>query len=237
MSLFPKTFMKRNICIFLSLVMISGLSIAQKRTLDHDDFTEISLGIPGTVYISQGTSHKVVVDCDDEIYDRIEIVKSGDRLSIRNESRSNRIGFRRSDLDIYVTIVDLEKLSLSGSGVIKSEGNIDVEDLRLIISGSGKIDLEVSGEEISIGISGSGEILLEGEADRGDINISGSGDLYAEDLNLNTFEATISGGGNCRVNVEKEITANISGSGDVYYSGNPDKVISNSSGSGKIRKN
>ena len=59
----------------------------------------------------------------------------------------------------------------------------------------------------------------------GSARISGSGKVKAEDLQVNDFEARISGSGNVYISVIEEITANISGSGSVYYAGDPDRVI------------
>ena len=103
----------------LSLTLIAFVfSIsAQKRTLEYSDFSEISLGVPGTLYVKQGNTDEIIVDCDDDVFDEIEFELRGDRLVIKNERNWNwRNSFRKSDLDIYVTMRDIERLSLSGSG-------------------------------------------------------------------------------------------------------------------------
>ena len=96
--------------------------------------------------------------------------------------------------------------------------------------------MNTDAEDVTIDISGSGTVVLEGKGDDGDIEISGSGTLYAEDFSTHTFQIEISGSGKCEVNVSQTLDADISGSGSVYYKGNPEKVRSNISGSGRVRR-
>jgi len=98
------------------------------------------------------------------------------------------------------------------------------------------MDLDIDSDDLETKISGSGSIVLAGDANDASARISGSGKVKAEGLSVKTFEARISGSGSCYITVEEEIEASISGSGSVYYAGDPNRVISNSSGSGKVRK-
>ena len=213
------------------------LSFGQKRTIDVSSFSELSLGIPATLYLKQGSSESVEIECDDEIFDKIEVEQRSDELVIKKEGKWNwNDGWRKSEVTIYVTMKEIEEISVSGSGNIESKGTLKTEDLRLAISGSGDMELDIESDDLDLRISGSGSLSLNGEAKEAEAKISGSGKVKAEDLSVNIFEASISGSGSCYITATDEVNANISGSGSVYYAGNPDKVRSNSSGSGKIRK-
>lgn len=222
----------------ISLLLLSIIALhasAQKRTIDVSDFSELSLGIPGILYLTQGSDEKVEIDCSDSVFEKIEFEMKGDRLHIRNENWRN--GFKNSDVKVYVTMKDIEHIGVSGSGTIESTNTINTDELTLAISGSGDMELNAKAEEVSFRISGSGSIKMDGSAEQADARISGSGKVRADDFSVRIFEASISGSGNCYITASEEINAKISGSGSVYYSGDPDKLISNSSGSGKIRKN
>ncbi len=228
--------MKTLITLLLSIT-ISIPAFSQKRMVDVGNFSELSLGIAGTVYLKQGSTNKVEIECDDDIYDEIEFELRGDRLVIKKEGDWNwGNGWRKSEVDIYVTMKTIEGLSVSGSGLIEGQGKFETEDIKLSVSGSGDMELELESDEMELRISGSGSIRLGGNAQEAEARISGSGKVKAEDLTVKVFSARISGSGSCYVNATDEIEASISGSGSVYYSGNPDRVISNSSGSGKVRK-
>ena len=227
----------KTLATFLSFSLLACFAFGQKRTVEVGSFTELSLGVSAKLYVKQGSNEKLEIECDDDIFDRIEFDKVGDRLSIRKEGRWNwRDGWRNGDVTIYVTMKEIERLSVSGSGAMEGEGTIDVGVLDLAVSGSGDMDLAIVGDELEIKISGSGSIQLAGTADGAEARISGSGKIKAEDLEVNSLEASISGSGSCYIAVKEEIEARISGSGSIYYSGNPSKINSNSSGSGKLKK-
>ncbi|NNF18253.1 MAG: DUF2807 domain-containing protein, partial [Flavobacteriaceae bacterium] len=69
-----------------------------------------------------------------------------------------------------------------------------------------------------------------------EIRMSGSGDLDAFDLEADDVEVQVSGSADVEVTANKSLKANVSGSGDIRYKGNPKKVDSRKSGSGDITK-
>lgn len=228
--------MKTLTTLILSII-IALPSFGQKRTVDVNNFTELSLGISGTVYLKQGSSNKVEIECDDDIFEEIEFEMRGDRLVIKKEGKWNwSNGWRRSEVDIYITMKSIEALAVSGSGYIESDGELNTEDIKLSVSGSGDMELDVDSDEMDLRISGSGSIRLNGTAEEAEARISGSGRVKAEDLTVKYFEARISGSGSCYITATDEIDASISGSGSVYYSGEPKRINSSSSGSGKVRR-
>lgn len=223
--------------IYLAAMMIVTSIAAQKTEIDVDDFSELTFGTSGVLYLSQGSENKVVVDADEDVLDKIDFDQRGDRLVIRN--RNNRgwnRGWGRNELKVYVTMRDISAITLSGSGPIYSETRLKTDDLEVELSGSGSMELEVESRDLEIGISGSGSIEIEGSGEDVYAKISGSGKIKADDLEVKSLDARISGSGNIYMTVEDEIEASISGSGNVYYKGNPDRVINSASGSGKIRR-
>lgn len=153
--------------------------------------------------------------------------------------------FKTEDLDLNVSgsgslsmEVDAKgdiEADVSGSGDIDLKGTCD--SYNSDVSGSGKVRLSATIQQrATFGVSGSGKIEASGSADYVKTNISGSGKILAADLQTNRCEIRISGSGNVEINVKNELDANITGSGSVSYRGNPNKVNSHASGSGKVRK-
>jgi len=217
--------------IFLLMVSIS--SFGQKQTRNVSSFTGISVGVAANVYITTGGSHKVVLEGDEDILDRIETSVKNDRLVIKSRNNSWWKN-SRDKVTIYISVKEIEYLSLGGSGKIFSENTINADRLRLTVSGSGDMQLDINVRELDQGISGSGDIELKGRAQDVGTTISGSGSLKAEELVADNYEVRISGSGKCRIHAKKEIDARVSGSGSIYYKGDPN-IRSNISGSGKIR--
>ena len=124
---------------------------------------------------------------------------------------------------------------VSGSGDIVLKGKC--KNFNSDVSGSGKVDLNMAiASEAEFGISGSGKILASGSASVVKAHISGSGKVLAANLTTDRCDIRISGSGDVEINVQTELDANISGSGTVSYKGNPSKVNSHASGSGKVSK-
>ena len=235
--MFKYNAMKESSFIFLILcfALISTESFAQKQKRQVDGFDEISLGISGDLYLRQGSQTNLELEGDsDELDDIITEVK-GNALVIKYKNNV-RWGFRRDRVTIYLTMPEISVVSLGGSGKIIGENTIESDNLSLSVSGSGRIELEIEADELEQKISGSGSISVSGNADRADISISGSGNLDALDLEVDACVVKISGSGRCKIYVGDSLEANISGSGSVYYKGDPDKIRSNVSGSGKVRK-
>ena len=146
------------------------------------------------------------------------------------------------------------KLNVSGSGSLKAE--MDVADVDADVSGSGDMTLkgkcksfnsDVSGSgsiELNaviagvadFDISGSGEIEASGSSQSVKAEITGSGKVLAANLVTDKCNVRISGSGDVEINVKSELDARISGSGTVGYKGDPARVNSDASGSGKVRK-
>ena len=221
---------KINLCFLLS----AAESFGQKQKRQVGDFDKISLGIAADLYLKQGSPTSLELEGDtDDLEDIVTEVKNDELLIRYKNDRSWRFG--RDRVTIYLTMQDIASVSLGGSGKIIGENSIEADDLTLSVSGSGRIELKIEADDLEQKISGSGSISISGEADRAEISISGSGNVEGLDLEVDHCVVKISGSGRCKISVGDSLEANISGSGSVYYKGDPDRLISNVSGSGKVR--
>ena len=218
--------------ISITLLLTTILSYGQEKDeRDVSSFSGISLGIAGDLYLTQGSSQKVVVQAEKNM-DEIETVVRDGVLRIKTDNWNSRI----KGVKIWITMSEVESLNVSGSGTILAETPVESDELGLRVSGSGKIKIpELSADEIDVSISGSGDIFLSGTVDEMDIRISGSGAVYAENLEVDECGIRISGSGDCSIGATDELEASISGSGKVTYFGNP-RIDARVSGSGKVRK-
>jgi len=222
--------------LILLFATITVLPAQDRRSIDVSGFDEIGLGGSGTLYVRQGNSFNVEFEGSDEVFERMKFEVRGDRLHIGQKSGSWWSGWKGGSYSVYITLPELDGLSVSGSGEIESNGTFKTEDLDLAVSGSGKIRLSSNSANVEISISGSGEIELTGSGNSIDAHISGSGTIDARDFKVRNLDARISGSGDVYANASESIESRISGSGNIYYTGNPKHLNNNSSGSGKIRK-
>ena len=85
-------------------------------------------------------------------------------------------------------------------------------------------------------ISGSGKIKVSGNANNSRLKVSGSGVFAAPELVTSSSDVHVSGSGDAKINANDKITAGISGSGSVNYTGAVKNISTTKSGSGSISR-
>lgn len=231
---------KINVYRFASIFMILSIfmnfqALAQgteERKLPA--FSELNLAISADVILIQGSTQKVEIQASEKQLKLIETEVNNGKLTIK---WSQSFVTHTEGIKIYITMVDIKALRVSGSGDILTKGKINAGDVTLSISGSGNIKVDdLKAENIHSAISGSADIYLGGTspANSLEISISGSGDFTASDLAVKNIDVAVSGSGNCRIYATESIKARISGSGDVYYRGSA-TIDAKVSGSGSVQ--
>ncbi len=142
----------------------------------------------------------------------------------------------KEGIHITVPVESINAVSLSGSGDIVGKKTIKTTNFNTSMSGSGDITLDLDASSISASMSGSGDINLSGTTTDLNVTISGSGDIKAYELEADNVDANVSGSADIKVTANQRLKARVSGSGDIHYKGNPEKVDAKTSGSGDITK-
>jgi hypothetical protein len=210
----------------------NGNIITEQRQIDS--FDEIELSMDADVHLTQSSSYSVSVTASENLMNVIKTEVHGSTLCI--ETKSNKC-IHDGDIDVYVTMPDLSKIKLSGSGNINCATPFNTNNLELTISGSGNINMDsLSAVNCFMNISGSGNMQLNGASSgqHQEIKISGSGNVNTLNHSFNSVDVSISGSGSASVWAVSDLKTNISGSGDVIYKGNP-IITSSNSGSGSVR--
>lgn len=229
--------MKLHIALILALPLVlascfrdAGVLITEDRTVGS--FTSIDMAGSGRLLITQDTTYQVRIEAGDRLMNYIETeVVNGE---LRIGERWNR--FRDwKPVRIYVSAAYLEGLSLTGSGEITGNG-FTATDLDLLLSGSGRIYVEADPQHTTAVISGSGLIDITGDTDYLNVGITGSGHFNGQSFPARIADVSITGSGNATVTVSEELTAAITGSGNINYYGNPPVVDTRITGSGNIRR-
>lgn len=234
--------MRTKLVTFLALIslFVCTKSLkAENETREVEAFSEISLRVAATVYLEQGETQSVeIIAKNSTLEDLITEVK-GRELIIRFPNRNFFWqDFNPGKIDIYITVPEIDALSISGSGDIKNDSPIKSRILNLAVSGSGDILLDnIEAERVSASISGSGDIDMKGAGKSEDlsVSISGSGDFKGIDFAADDVNVRIAGSGGASVFAEKNLNVRIAGSGDVVYKGYPlvDQAIV---GSGDVKE-
>lgn len=207
----------------------SGDIVSEEITVD--DFQQISFEVAGNVTLIEAAEQKVVIETHENLIGQVNTSLRDDTWNIRF-IRCIR-NYDRFNVTIYTP--QIKGINLSGSGNITSEGSIPSDGLVVLLSGSGNILHETTTDIITADISGSGNIILSGSIDTQNFAISGSGGINGFNLEGKAGDVTISGSGNCEVNVSETLTVRITGSGSVFYKGDP-TLDSTITGSGQVIK-
>jgi hypothetical protein len=204
---------------FTVMLLISVAASAQNReTRKVDTFTKISFRVPGKLYLRQGSPQKVEIEGKSDILKEIETEVEGSRLVIGKEGKYLNWDWDNDEkVNVYITVANIDGLSVSGSGDLIGQNKFTAADLDLNVSGSGSLTIEVDATgEVEADVSGSGDLQMKGRCKSFDSDVSGSGSV--------TLNAAIA----------QTADFGVSGSGKIYASGSSESVKTSISGSGKV---
>ncbi len=206
-----------------------------KETRPLSSFDRVHLSCSVEVIVVKGDSFSIRIEGERNLIEVLETDVKGGELNIHyplfKDVRATK------PLRCWVTTSDVSEVSNSGSGRIQSEDRFKNPSMSFHNSGSGRIEWKLAADEVHIGTSGSGHIQLKGQARELECSVSGSGKVEAGDLEVqNRSDIHISGSGSCTIATNGVIQGRISGSGGIYYKGNPGNVDVTHSGSGRAHK-
>jgi Putative auto-transporter adhesin, head GIN domain len=211
----------------------NGNVVTEKRSTTEYD--EIRLSGSFDVNLVVGKEGEIVVQAEENLLPYIKVEVEGNQLKIYQEKDVNLQSSRSKTILITVPFDKISAIALSGSGDVNSKNPIKTTYFVATLSGSGNINLEFDADSIETKLSGSGDIILKGTTNKLISKTSGSGDVSANKLNAKEVECGISGSGTINVFCTESLKARISGSGDIFYYGNPKISDTKVSGSGTIK--
>ena len=229
----------------------NGVVITQERTMGSFDRVESDGDFQ--VYIYPGDEVFVEVEADENLMSHIVTRVYNDELII--ETRHRDCIRSSGPVRITVTTPELNSVDLNGSGKIWCDSIVsgsfaaDLDGsgtIQLVYLDASSFDAEVSGsgsmriagifDQTRATIDGSGEIVLSGESVNTDYNVTGSGKISGNNMLTSNCYVDISGSGSVSAWVTDLLDVEISGSGNVYYYGEPPVVNTHISGSGQVIK-
>ena len=201
------------------------------------DYDRIAVSGWFDVDLVSGNEGEITLQGEENLLEYIITEVKDGKLVIKTEKGVNlKSSSWKSEIRITVPVQSISSVSMSGSGDIVGKTKIKSDKFSTAMSGSGDITLDIESNSLSASMSGSGDITLSGTTKDFDATISGSGDIEAYNLEADNVSATVSGSADIQVTAKKSIKARVSGSGDISYRGNPEKVDTKTSGSGDISK-
>jgi hypothetical protein len=192
--------------------MIYGSGKMKTEVRPVGKFDSVRVSVPANVLIERTGAEGLSLTADDNLLPILESEVSDGTLQL---SVAKGTSFAGRTPIIRITVADLRKLDVEGSGAVKAS----------------KLD----GSALSLTVSGSGNIRLAGTSDNLAVVVDGSGSVAAAELQSKRAKVVVRGSGEATVNARDELDATIMGSGSVDYLGSP-KLASSVFGSGSINQ-
>jgi len=223
----------KNLLVLVFLLIGSILYAQESETRNVGSFRGIKSSTGIDVYLKRGDKESVRVEVSGTDIKNVITQVSGDYLKIQMaEGRYNRT----RTVKVYVTYVELTKLSCSSASSIYAEETIKTRSLSLSASSAGSIDIGVDVESLVVGVSSAAEVELRGKAKRVEMEASSAAEISGYDLETQEADISASSAGSIRISVSQKIDARASSGADIRYRGSPMKTNTNSSSGGSVKK-
>lgn len=230
--------MKHIIVIIIIIALIScseydcitGNNNYVETTKEPGDFENVVNSFPGTLTLKKGSS-LVKYSIESNIENFLDVEVSNGTLKF---SQHDEQCFDSHGVDFEVFSHKFKELKNNGSANWTSE--FLVFDPKIVSNGSGYIALVGKSENQSVILSGSGDVDLSAMPTQNiSVRNNASGSVRA--TARNNANVVLNGAGNVEIDsLIGELNAEINGSGNLIYSGNPSNIIIRNSGSGKLIK-
>lgn len=199
---------------------------------DHTVTTFDKMTVKGSidVDVTYGTTPSVRIEADENLHGRVTVTVVNDMLDISVDG--NNVDFTK--LKAHVVMPSITALTTYGSGDAKIGNGFSATAVDVRSYGSGNINfVGLDADRLNVKIQGSGNVSVTGVVDENNCTIQGSGDFTAANCPSRQSAIAVFGSGNADVSVSNLLYADIYGSGDIAYHGNPE-VRQKVSGSGRI---
>lgn len=206
-----------------------GEIITETRTVS--EFDELDIEGQAEVFLMQGLEQSIKISIDSNLMEYVKTDVSGSKLKIYEDKCLEEI----SEFKIFIAAKNLSKLTINGS--IKLAGDSIFRTNKLIIKSenSGAVNLNLDVEDLDVDTKGSGLLKIKGRAANFDIDMEGAGSIEAFGFPSKNVNVDITDAGTCEISVSENLTGEVSGSGKLFYKGNPKKVNTNNTGTGIIQ--
>lgn len=223
------TIMKKELISIMLMVLVSLTLGAQvsRHEIQVGNFSRFSLiDNINVVYRCNADSAGIaVIECTPEVLQGLMFnLNSNGRLTLQVDDVLEKQGGLPT-LTLYSS--SLEEIGNAGDSVLRVSGLSPMKEFKARVVDNGKIilrDVRASKLELQI-LSGKGKLIADGSCDNLDIKLVGTGEIQADKVDATNVKCRIIGTGSVGCNVlGGELKVSGSGTGKVYYKGNPSKV-------------
>lgn len=231
--------------ILMIVLMLGILSVSYSQNIVYDENAEVrqvesfhSIKVNGgiTVYLSQSAESGVAVSTDDgKNLNKIRTEVVNGVLNIYPEPGFwNTFNLGNKKVRAYVSLVNLNRLELSGGSIVKTADPIKVETLKMEINGGSILNGNFIGKSLYAEISGGSIVEFKGSFSTASLEANG-GSIIKGNAEYQDCVIEANGGSIVDITATKTLSVEANGGSIVKYDG--DAVVKNiESNSGSIVK-
>jgi len=212
---------------------VSGSGNIKIENRNVSDFKAISLSLPATVELRQGTTEGLTIETDDNLLPLIETIVESGTLKLRPVDKGTNC--KTKILKIVINLKNIDTLSVAGSGDFLA-ASLKAVSLKVSVAGSGDVRIKsLTTDFLKISIAGSGDLTAGGKAAVVEASIAGSGNVRTDKLEAKNVKISVAGSGDAVVWATETLKLSIAGSGDIKYYGDA-QVTKSIAGSGSVTR-
>ena len=233
--------------LFAIAIVLCGILSCNPRNEDSDNrfenVEEISgvsrLKISGVINLTliQSDQESISIEGSEELSERFKVSQQGDLLELELKESKGNFFTDKKNLNVTLSIADLKEFEFEGVGNIKTQSAFNVERVNIRGEGVGNINLEFNADLIDADLDLMGNLTLKGKSERFNLENEGIGNIDASGLTAQYVDLKSSGIGRVSVHCEGELSLEVSGIGEVKYTGYPKVIKEDVSGIGKVSRN
>jgi hypothetical protein len=235
------TYPSRNLsCVLLASLLSAAAAVSAaawptaetgSAVREVKGFDRVELAIRGELVLTQGDRESLTIEASASDLAQITTAVRGTTLQIAHASPGPG---PRGPVTYRLTMKRIAGLATSSSGNIQAN-TVEADSLRIAVSSSGSVTIgRLTAKTLDVTLSSSGSCTVAGTVDGQKIQLSSSGEYRAEHLDSRTASIGVSSSGSATIRVLESLEARISSSGSVRYLGNPPRVTSSTSSSGRL---
>jgi Putative auto-transporter adhesin, head GIN domain len=214
----------------------TGKTIRIEREVN--DLCYINLSNNVNLILTQDSFCSLSVEAGENIIDKVITEVSGNSLYIRNENKCNWLRSYDKEINVYLSVSNIDSIDYNSSGVIISTNTILNDTLSINVEeGCGSIDMEINVYKAVLNLHyGTVDFKISGKSKLAYIFNASYGPIHCHNLNSTFTYINNQGTNDCYVRASHTLEATIEFLGNIYYYGNPSFIKKNITGQGELIK-
>ncbi len=224
--------MKNQFLIILFCFSLIAATAQESEVRAVGTFRGVKVSEAIDVYLKKGEKESVKVVVTGTSLANVLTEVSGSSLKVHMKEGN----YKNRNVKVYVTYVNLDRISSSSASNVFSEGTIKTGSMEINASSAASVEISIEAESVSLDVASAGDATLEGKVKSLTVEASSAGSVDAYNLDCENVDVSASSAGSAKVSVSKDLHAQASSGGSVRYRGSPSKTNSNASSGGSVKK-